>query len=442
MKRSLLTLLLCLSGLTGGLQARVWTEAATGRKIEADFVSTDAGKVTIAMKGGARFTLELARLSAEDREYVKGLGKPAFGSAPMAKPGKAEDRFEDVRGLKADTIPVSGLEHPALKAVDAAVRQFMADRGVPAITLAFSREGKILHDCAFGWAQADLKTPLQTGIRMRLASMTKPVVSSAIQDLFAEQKLKPEDLVFNVLELDQYKESKSCDARWKTVTIQHLLDHKGGWDTEKSGDIASRTTEICDMFRIKPHEMEPIHIVRHGLTLPMDSDPGAHYAYSNYGYILLARVIEKVSGKPFAEAIQASIGQKSGATSFSLSRTDARDRPADEIWYCYHPEHPAKEVPLSFHIEARDGAADLACTAADYCRFLETYWLSGKPRVDTGYNYNFNGSYPATTAICSQRTDGLNYAAIANRRSGGTEWNDELRKVIDAALEVVAKEVK
>lgn len=433
---------MCLLAFATSLPARTWTEAASGRKIEADFVSTDAGKVTIAMKGGSRFTLELLRLSPEDQEYVKGLNKPAFGSAPAVKLGKAEDRFEDVRGLKADKIPVNGLEHPALAAVDAAVRQFMADRGVPAITLAFSREGKILHDRAFGWADADLKIPLQSGVKMRLASMTKPVVSSAIQALFADQKLKPEDLVFNVLELDQYRESKSCDVRWKTVTIQHLLDHKGGWSTEKSGDIASRTTEICDMFRIKPHEMEPMHIVRHGLTLPMDSDPGSAYSYSNYGYILLARVIEKLAGKPFAEAIQAGVGQKSGATSFSLSRTDARDRSADEIWYCYHPEHPAKEVPLSFHIEARDGAADLACTAADYCRFLETYWLDGKPRVDKGYSYNFNGSYPATTAICAQRLDGLNYTAIANRRSGGTEWNDELRKVIDAALEPVVKEVK
>lgn len=97
-------------------------------------------------------------------------------------------------------------------------------------------------------------------------------------------------------------------------------------------------------------------------------------------------------------------------------------------------------MPLGFRTEARDGAGVLACTAADYCRFLETYWISGKPRTTGSYRYTFNGSHPGLTAICAQRADGLNYAAICNRRStGSADWHDDLRKLIDAALDKMAK---
>lgn len=429
-----------LTGTT--LQARTWTEAVSGRKIEADFVSADAKSVRIAVRGGASFTLELSRLSPEDQTFVQQQAKPKADAAKSLE--KSEDRFSDIRGLALDKIPVSGEADLTLAPVDAAIRQFMVEKGVGAVSFAMSREGKVIYDRAFGWADADLKTPLQPGVKMRIASMTKPVVKAAIQTLIADGKLKAEDLVFMVLDLGQYQEAKGCDPRWKSVTIQHLLDHKGGWDRDKSGDLTTRSAQIGDLFRVKPGELEPMQVVRYGLTLPLDFDPGERYVYSNYGYILLVRVIEKISGQKFVEYLHATVCKTANAPSFSLSSSDARDRQAGEIWYCYHPEYPKEEVPLPFRTEARDGAGVLACTAADYCHFLETYWISGKPRKPgTRFSYVFSGSHPGVTAICAQRADGISYAAIANRREGGkADWNGDLRKLIDAALNSVAAEVK
>jgi CubicO group peptidase (beta-lactamase class C family) len=422
------------------LSARTWTEAATGRKIEADLVSTDSTSVIVATRDGKRFTLPLARLSAEDQAFVRGNGKPSAPPAKAATP--VEDRFEDVPKLDLSTIPVSGDAHKALAAVDEAIKNVMVEKGIAALTFAVSKGGKILHDRAFGWADADLKEPLKPDVKMRVASMTKPVVSAAIQTLMTDGKLKADQLVFDVLDLGQFDEAKSCDPRFKQVTIQHLLDHKGGWDRDKSGDLTTRATKIADMFRVKLNEMEPMHIVRYGLTLPMDFDPGERYVYCNYGYIMLVRVIEKASGKKFMDYLHDTVCRESGAESFSRSATDARDRQPGEIWYCYHPEHPQKEVPLTFRTEARDGAGVLATTAADYCRFLEAYWISGKPRTSGRASYAFSGSHPGVTAICSQRTDGINYAAIANRRGGGrSDWNGDLRAAIDAALDAVAEKL-
>ncbi|MBB5038716.1 serine hydrolase domain-containing protein [Prosthecobacter dejongeii] len=423
---------------------RTWTEAATGKKIEATFVSATGQTVTVTVAGGRSFTLERARLSPEDQAFVQQQLTTAAAPPAATANRKAKDRFEDVKKLTAEDIPVSGLAHPALAAVDAAVVQFMVEKGVPAVTFALSKKGEVVHDRAFGWADAGLKTPLQPGVKMRLASLTKPVVKAAIQTLVAAGKLKPEDRVFELLELAQYKEAQGCDPRWSKVTLQQLLDHQGGWDREAAGDLTTRSTAIMALFRLKTAEIEPMHVVRYGLTLPLDFDPGAKESYCNYGYILLARVVEKISGQPFIGYVQSSVGQAAKASSFSLSRTDARDRQPDEIWYCYHPEYPQEEVPLTFRTEARDGAGVLACTAADYCRFLETYWISGQVRAPgQRASYAFNGSHPGVTAVCAQRADGLNYTALANRREGApADWNGDLRKLIDTALETVAVQVK
>ncbi len=429
--------------LTGPLIARPWTEAASGRKIEADYVSADAQSVTLAVKGGKTFKIELARLSAEDNAFVKQQLSAATPGATGARKTKIEDRFEDIQIKSADAIPASGEAHPALGPVDAAVRAFMMEKGMGAVSFALSKDGKLLHDRAFGWADADLKTPLQPGLKMRLASMTKPVVMAAIKTLFEAGKLKPDDIAFNVLELGQYKEAKGCDERWQKVTVQHLLDHKGGWDRDVSGDFTS-DREIPEMFRVKTEDQTPEHVMRYGLTKRFDFEPGGRYAYCNYGYILLVRIIEKVSGQKFMDYLHATVCKEAKTPSFSLSSSDARDRQPDEIWYCYAPEYPRRTVPLPFRTEARDGAGILACTAADYCRFLESYSVIGNARRPGGkYRGAFAGSHPGVCAICSQREDGINYAVICNRREGAkSEWNEELRKAVDDALAKVVAEVK
>jgi CubicO group peptidase (beta-lactamase class C family) len=436
-------LLIALALVAAPVGARTWTEIATGRKIEAEFLRSDGSTVTIALPDGGTFQVELARLSPEDRAFVE-------ARTALAAPGKKPvtrveaDRFEDIRLRSADAIPVSGQGHNALAAVDAVILGFMVEKGLGAVTCAVSHRGELLHDRAYGWADAELKTPLQPGVRMRLASMTKPVVKAAIATLVRENQLTTDALVFELLELGRHPEAKGRDERWGRVTIQHLLDHKGGWDRDLSGDFTFATGAICAHFKIKPEQITTGHVTRFGLTQKFDFDPGERDAYCNYGYILLARVIEKVSGRSFIDYVQATVAKTAQAPSFSISASDARDRQPGEIWYCYHPEHDKKSVPLPFRTEARDGAGVLAATASDYCRFLEAYWISGEPRQDDGrrYSYSFNGSHAGVTAVCAQRPDGLNYAVICNRRAKGPpSWNTELRARIDAALEPVAAEL-
>lgn len=274
---------------------------------------------------------------------------------------------------------------------------------------------------------------------MRVASLTKPVVQAAIRTLIADGSLQESDTVFSVLNLEQYEEAEDCDERWHQITIGNLLAHKGGWDRAKSGDFTNNS-DIDETFGVGLDELTPEHVVRYGLTQKIDFDPGERYAYCNYGYILLVRVIEKVGGQSFIDYLQSTVCAVAGAPSLSLSRSDAADRQPGEIWYSYHPEYPRETIPLPLRVIARDGAGALACTAADYCRFLDHYSIVGNLRRPGGrYRGAFSGSHPGVTAICSQRADGINYVVFCNRRSSnGSEWNEQLRAMVDPEIEKAA----
>lgn len=97
--------------LHGGVsQARTWTEAVSGKQIEAEWVGADADTVTIVIKGGQTFTLPIAKLSAEDQDFIRQKLAPGPGSVVA----KAEDRFDELGSLSAEKIPSAGEALPDL----------------------------------------------------------------------------------------------------------------------------------------------------------------------------------------------------------------------------------------------------------------------------------------------------------------------------------------
>jgi len=364
------------------------------------------------------------------------LACPAGAAVPE------RDRFAEVPRLEAASIPATGTADPRLSGLDEALRGFMAEHGIPALSFALGKDGRLLHERAFGWADAAMSTPLRPAVRLRLASLTKPVVAATTLALIREGKFGEDTRVFDYLGLGRFAEAGDCDPRWKEVTVRQLLDHRGGWDKAASGDFTSEPRSTAELFGIETRDVTPTHLVRQGLARPLDFDPGDRASYCNFGYILLARMIEKAGGRSFEEQVLESVGRPAGADSFLLSSSRSPGRDPEEGWYCYHPEVSDPGDPGFIHTAPRDGAGGLACTAADYCRFLGAFWISGKPReAGPRFNYRFHGSYPGVTSVAGQRADGLNYAAIANRRpTSDTRLNGALEELIDSVLDGFAEE--
>ena len=275
----------------------------------------------------------------------------------------------------------------------------------------------------------DRKKPVPPDSLMRIASVSKPITSAAVKTLIRAQKISPDTKVFEFLKLTA--PAADFDPRWKAVTVQHLLDHKGGWDPENSFD---------PMFKIKDVETDlglkgpakPADVVRWMLGKPMQFDPGEREAYSNFGFCVLGRVIEKATGKPYFDYVREAVLKPAGATDMKLGKNSEFDR--REVWY------PTRDM----NVEVMDAHGGLIATAPAVCKFMNKYVLNGDVRVvATGIDMCFFGGLVGTTSMARQRIDGYSVAVLCNnRRLVWKEDNAELKRAMDEALDKVAGKKK
>lgn len=420
--RRLITILLAISASLKA-EPRVWTEIGTGKTLVAELVSADGENVTLKRKSdGRHFTLTLDSLSDEDHRF-------------LAEATVKTDRWEELAWKSPDEIPASGETKEGFEPVDEAILKFMTDKGIGAAVAAVSKDGKIIYERAFGFQDPTLEEPLEVGATMRLASISKPITAAVVRTLIRESKLKNSDTVWELLKL-QGKAPSGVDPRWKDVTVQHLLEHKGGWDREANGDVSFKARRIAREMGVDLDDVTFEVMLEWMLRRPLDFEPGSREVYCNFGYSLLAHLCANVSGTSWSDLLKATVGKEANMPSLHVSSTDIPDRAPGEIWYHYHPEYREKLKMMPMRMEMKIGSAAIACSAADLCRFLETYWLSGKLRSPGARDHSFFGSMPGTTSVCRQRKDGVSFAVITNRRDhSDSKWNEELKDAVEKSLD-------
>jgi N-acyl-D-amino-acid deacylase len=300
-------------------------------------------------------------------------------------------------------------------------------------------------------------------------------------------KLELDARVSEVLEL-----APPADPRWRRVTIRHLLQHTGGWDRAASFDPMFRSTEIARSLGVPPPATPP-HIIRYMLVKPLDFDPGSRHAYSNFGYCLLGRVIERISGGPYEAHVQQEVLAPLGIRRMRLGRTLPGQRAAGEV--VYHDERertgPAavgdigKPVPLPYGawcLEAMDAhggwlasAVDLARFASAFdvpaaCRILNAETIAtmlarpdgpagheddGRPRAAyyaCGWrvrpvgaqgraNVWHTGSLVGTSTLLVRRHDGADWAVLFNMRTArdGQRLSDKIDPLVHRAADRVRR---
>lgn len=333
-------------------------------------------------------------------------------------------------------LPISGVPVPALVAFDDAMIRFMSDRGIRSGALAVSRNGvRIL---SHGYGQASPETPF------RIASVVKPMTAAAIRKLLREGRLQPDTRVFPLLGILPTT-GKTADPRLRDITVQHLLDHRGGWD-RSLGDPMFQSDRISKALGI-PGPPTPDEIIRFMVGEPLQYVPGGPPppgcdAYSNFGYCVLGRVIEKVTGEPYLSYLQRAILSPIDIHSVQLARTlPANRHPLEPVYSdpgtgpdVFNLRHSVPAPDGTFHIESMDSHGGLIAHAPDLIRFLDAYWMDGQPRKGGTGDWTFFGSLPGTWALVRQRPDGVNMAALFNQRSHPPGLkNETIREALDEA---------
>src|SRR6516225_4024405 len=194
---------------------------------------------------------------------------------------------------------------PGFEQIESAFLSFMQANNVPGASLAIARNGRLVLVRGYGFADVEQRQPMQPESLLRFGSIGKTITSIAIMKLVEAGKLDLDTSAFALLPDIRPRSGRLGDARIGRITIRNLLTHSGGWDAAISGDpiAAPFSQQIASAMGVA-FPPSPTAIISYMLDRRLDFDPGARFAYSNFGFLVLGRVIEKLSRQSYAEFVR------------------------------------------------------------------------------------------------------------------------------------------
>jgi len=299
--------------------------------------------------------------------------------------------------IETDDLPRTGTDRSELSAFDAWIQSFLAEHKVPGASLAIARDGNLVYARGHGYADRDAKGPVEPDALFRIASVSKPITGVAIMKLVQDERLHLEDKVLNYIPSEPHlEEGGKFDERWKQITVVECLSHTGGWDRDKSYDPMFQAVRMAKSLKIDLPVL-PEHIIRYQLGQPLDFDPLTRYAYSNFGYSILGRVIEKVTGQPYEKYVQQSILKPLGIERARIGGSLASERAEGEVRYydvkagtgvaVVGPGAGKDRVPISYGVwrqETLDAHGGWIASAPDLVKFAAAFDLTDGGRKTRG----------------------------------------------------------
>lgn len=276
-------------------------------------------------------------------------------------------------------IPISGAADPRLAGFDKAMTDFLREHQVPGASLAIARNGKIVYARGFGYADVTKKQAVEPDALFRIASVSKSITAAAILQLVERGKLKLDEPAFAKLGIQSHVEpGEKADPRLQQITIAQLLHHTGGFDRDKSFDPMFRPLVIAQATKTAP-PAGPRAIIAYMMGRPLDFDPGTREAYSNFGYCVLGRLIEKVSGVSYEQYVKKEVLSPLGIKRMQIGHSLEAGRAAGEVRYYARSQRsvtsifdPTKRVSQQYggwNLEAMDSHGGWIASAPELVRF-------------------------------------------------------------------------
>lgn len=280
-------------------------------------------------------------------------------------------------------IRPTGLAMPELVSFDRVMIDLMTRWEIHGASVAVVKDGRLVLARGYGLADVDRRRAVRPDSLFRIASLSKPITSAAALKLVEEGQLDLDAKAFDILKRLEPPKDSQIDPRIQTVTVRQLLHHSGGWDWAKSFDPMFQpwTRRAAEALGVPP-PVGPDAIVRFMLGKPLDFDPGSRYAYSNFGYCVLGRVIEAVTGQPYERYVQTHVLQPMGIRRMQIGRSRPADRASHEVRYYERPDaKPVRSVFATrpyrvpypdggFYLEALDAHGGWIASAVDLVRFV------------------------------------------------------------------------
>lgn len=311
-------------------------------------------------------------------------------------------------------------------------REFLKQHEVPGLSVAIARHGQFVYEAGFGYADKAARELVTPEHRFRIASISKPITAVASFALVEQGRLKLDDLVFGAKALLGLDYGTELAERVRRLTVRHLLTHtSGGWSN--NGD---------DPMFLNPgfnhHELIAWTLANQ----PLEHEPGTHYAYSNFGFCVLGRVIERVTGRGYEKFVKDTIAEKCGMRALQIAGNTLAQRAADEVVY-----YDSKEgAPYDMNVARMDSHGGWLARPRELVKFAmhvdgfqttpsllkaESIVTMTTPDpvhpaygcgwfVNKYHNWWHSGSLPGLNTIMVRTASGLCWAAFINTRNKDT----------------------
>lgn len=226
---------------------------------------------------------------------------------------------------------------PGLDKMDQEISRFIGRWSIKGLSLAVTRNDSLLYAKGYGMADVEEGRQMTPQNIMRLASASKLVTAIAIMRLVEDGKLTLGSKVFGpdgILNDSAYT-SAIKDPRLFDITVDHLLQHKGGFGMG-AGDPMFNTKDIIAAKHLDaPPTNEQLTEIVLGRKIAFT--PGQGFRYSNFGYMLLSLVIERLSGRDYWDYVTENVLHPAGCYRFRPATNYYSERQEDEVHY-YGPD--------------------------------------------------------------------------------------------------------
>lgn len=222
---------------------------------------------------------------------------------------------------------------PELSGLDRRIRNYMNKWQIKGASLAITRNDSLLYAKGYGWADEENGIEMGPGHIMRMASVSKLITATGIMVLQDKGLLSIKDTVFGPSGIlnDSLFIRTIKDRNYHKLTVEHLLRHQGGFNR----DPLFSSRDVKHQLQLD-HAPEKEDFYRLVLRRRLRFIPGSWQRYSNFGYLLLSDIIEKVSGKPYEQFIKEEVLRPAGCYDMHIAGNYYEDRRSNEVRYYTH----------------------------------------------------------------------------------------------------------
>ena len=364
----------------------------------------------------------------------------------------------------------------ATKRADYRINRFLEYWRIKGASVALVKNEKLVFAKGYGYADVEKKEKVEPDHLFRIASVSKLITATAIMKLKEEGLLQLSDRVFGedgILNSDNYLNIR--DKRVKKITVENLLRHTAGF-TSRYGDQMFLPLTIAKRMGV-PAPAHAETIIEFALSKRLHFTPGSRGSYSNLGYVILEKVVEKASGKDYEAYVQKHILKPAGILDMHIGKNLREDKLPNEV--NYYEQSNAILVPAfdgsggkvyrsngGNDIEDLGGAGAWIASAAELMKFYVAidgkdkqadilskesiaYMTKPSPRGFSPIGWKGTrsngtwwrtGTLAGTSALLKQNPDGTTWVIITNTSSWkGSKFPTELNKLMGRVMRSVKK---